>query len=65
MKKKIALLLSAVLTLSVLAGCGNKNTAQTTETKPSETKTETPVAQTQQAAAYSADGSVIFDKDGV
>ena len=65
MKKKIALLLSAVLALSVLAGCGNKNTAQTTETKPSETKTEPPVAQTQQAAAYSADGSVIFDKDGV
>ncbi len=65
MKKRIALLLSTVLLLSVLSGCGNKNTAQTPETKPSETRAETPVAQTQQAVTYSVDGSVIFDKDGV
>ena len=56
MKIKIASLLSALMVLSVLAGCGAKN--EPTAEQPEKTANTT-------SAGYSADGSVIFDKDGV
>lgn len=64
MKKSIALLLSGLILLGA-AGCGKKNEPA----EPSQTKTETqPNAETpktQHAGTYDADGSVIFEKDGV
>lgn len=55
MKKKLALLLSALMALSLLAGCGGKN----------QTAAETPETQTAQTAGAAIDGGVIFDKDGL
>lgn len=42
MKKYLSLLLVAVLCLSILAACGNKNTTEPAETTPAESEAETP-----------------------
>ena len=56
MKKTLALLLSALMVMGLLAGCGSKP----------KTAPEAPGPQTAGTAAASmADGSVIFDKDGL
>ena len=46
MKKHIALLLSAVMCLGMLAGCGSGKTAETTNTPAASTTTEAPATET-------------------
>ena len=46
MKKHIALLLSAVMCLGMLAGCGFGKTAETTNTPAASTTTEAPATET-------------------
>ena len=65
MKKKLALLLSALLALSVLAGCGSKSTTGAETSANAQTQTQTETRDTQSAGAFTPDGSVIFEKDGV
>ena len=78
MKKTIALLLSALLLLSVLAGCGAKKEepaatpAPTQAPKPTAEPTPAPTPEPTEAPARSdapvtgtPDGGVIFEKDGV
>ena len=67
MKRTIALALSALMLLSALTACGKKEPAQP-DTKPEpqpQTQTNTETKTEQSAGPYSADGSVIFEKDGV
>ena len=57
MKNKIALMLSALLLAGMLAGCG---------TKTADPAPDTPApAEEVPSGAYSPDGSVIFEKDGL
>ena len=66
MKRKLALLLFTLMAISVLAGCGGKNQTEAPAPAPAEPEAqaaaETP--ETRQGA-YTPDGSVIFEKDGV
>jgi len=71
MKRTIALLLSALLMLSALAGCGNKTGEKTPESQTNETTVPETAAPTGTTPAEPAsetsplDGSVIFEHDGV
>jgi len=67
MKRTIALLLSMLLLLGALAACGTEPAAEEPNNQPtdaSQAGNGTPANETA-PEAYSPDGSVIFEKDGV
>ncbi len=66
MKKKLALLLSALLLLGTLTACGTKETPEQPAPQPDTETAAKPEPQTAPSAGtYSSEGSVIFEKDGV
>jgi len=70
MKRTLALVLALGLVLSLFAGCGAKRTEDPSNSAPADTtpppSDTTPApADTTPSVAYSPDGSVIFEKDGV